>query len=229
MVAQRRTDPRARAHPPQRDDRARHQPPRGRVSHLRLGHHADRVDHYGSAPSQTGHALLFRDGSLIGESDLPDFGFFSVPPEPGADRIEIRSIRGGQSQLSTQVDVAWTFRSEHVEAGELAVLPVMAVRFAPALGQLNRVPADRPFLIPISIARQFDAPAAPLRRLRVEVSYDGGAVWKRAIVVRFGDHAIALLRHPDGEGTVSLRAVATDRDGNTVEQTIRDAYHLRAP
>ena len=86
----------------------------------------------------------------------------------------------------------------------------------------------QPFLIPISIARQIDAPAPALRRLTVEASYDGGTVWKRALVLRLGDQAIALLHHPDGDGRVSLRAVAVDRDDNAVEQTIRDAYHLRA-
>jgi hypothetical protein len=30
-----------------------------------------------------------------------------------------------------------------------------------------------------------------------------------------------------GRGTVSLRATAADMDGNTLAQTIVDAYHLR--
>jgi len=188
--------------------------------------YGDRAGHYGTAPSQTGHARLFRDGSLIGESDAPDVGFFSVPPEPADYRIELQSIRGGRSQLSTRIDVAWTFRSQHVD-GEPAAPPVMAVRYAPALDDLDRAPAGRPFVIPISISRQPGAPAAPLRRLTVEFSFDGGTVWQRALVFRIGDQAVALLHHPDGEGRVSLRAVAADRDGNAVEQTIRDAYRLR--
>jgi hypothetical protein len=52
------------------------------------------------------------------------------------------------------------------------------------------------------------------------------ASWQRALVIRFGDRAFALLLHPGG-GSVSLRARAEDEAGRSVEQTIVDAYHLR--
>ena len=39
---------------------------------------------------------------------------------------------------------------------------------------------------------------------------------------------VALLHHPDGPGYVSLRATATDSEGNTVTQTVVCAYRLRA-
>ena len=103
----------------------------------------------------------------------------------------------------------------------------MVVRFAPGLDEHNRARAGRPFAIPLSISRQEGAPAAPLRSVTMQASYDRGHTWRAAQVWRMGDHAVALVHHPDGEGLVSLRATAVDEGGNSVEQTIRDAYRLR--
>jgi subtilisin family serine protease len=61
-----------------------------------------------------------------------------------------------------------------------------------------------------------------LQDLRVEVSFDGGATWRPA---RMTGHT-AKLTHPSGTGFVSLRATATDNRGNTVEQTIINAYRF---
>lgn len=69
--------------------------------------------------------------------------------------------------------------------------------------------------------------ASALRRLTVQASFDRGSTWHPALVIRIGDFAVAFLAHPDGQGTVSLRATATDKSDNRVEQTIIDAYRLR--
>ncbi|HWM84519.1 MAG TPA: hypothetical protein VNO33_01750, partial [Kofleriaceae bacterium] len=191
--------------------------------------YADAADHYGFSWTETGHTRLFSGDTLIGESDFAAFGFFAVPPEPGEYRIEVESIRGGPALLSTQVNLAWSFRSEQVAEGETAVLPVMAVRMMPPLDDFNRAPAGRWFAIPLSVSRQPGAPAPPLRRLTLEASFDGGAAWQPVFVLRIGDFGLALLRHPDGDGTVSLRAGATDRDDNAAVQTILDGYGMGEP
>jgi hypothetical protein len=53
------------------------------------------------------------------------------------------------------------------------------------------------------------------------VSYDDGRTWTPAKAVG-GTHL--SLDHPARPGTVSLRAKLTDRDGNTLVQTINRAY-----
>ncbi|HKE13798.1 MAG TPA: S8 family serine peptidase [Kofleriaceae bacterium] len=186
--------------------------------------HADAADHHGIALT-TGHERLFRGGELVGESEDPLFGDFSVPPAPADYRLEVQAIRDPAARLSTQVDVAWSFRSGHVDAE--APLPVMAVRFTPPLDELNRAPAGRLFAIPVSLSRPLGAPVSPLRDMTVAASYDGGVTWQPAILIRFGDVALAVLHHPSGDGSVALRATAEDHDGNAVEQTIRDAYLLK--
>jgi subtilisin family serine protease len=191
---------------------------------------SDQANHFGTSPEQAGTARLFRDGLLIGETEDPTFASFPVPPETGDYRLEMRSIRGGflpgsPAALSTQLDLAWTFRSG---ADGPRALPLAAVKFAPRLDERNGAPAGQHFAIPATLSRPTGAPVARLRRLGVDVSYDAGETWQRALVVRLGDVALVLIRHPrQGGGTVSLRATAADKSGNTLEQTILDAYHLR--
>jgi len=196
----------------------------------RPAYYSDRANHYGTSSTEVGTVRLFRDGSLVGELEDPSHAIFAVPPEAADYRLEVQAIRGGsiivgpQAELSTQIDLSWTFRS----AGDgPRALPVAVVRFAPPLDVRNRAPAGG-FAIPLALSRQAGAPAAPLRHLAVDASYDGGQTWRRAIVLRLGDFALALVHHPrQPGGTVSLRATAADRNGNTLEQTILDAYHLR--
>jgi hypothetical protein len=62
------------------------------------------------------------------------------------------------------------------------------------------------------------------KQLSVEVSYDEGKTWQRVLVTA---QLTAVLHHPANATSVSLRASATDRDGNTVKQTVIRAYTLR--
>jgi hypothetical protein len=188
----------------------------------------DGADHLGESPGQTGSTRIYRDGSLIAESDDPSFARVTVPPEEAAYRIEIEAQRGELFQLSTEVHLALQFRSVK-ESDDMVAQPALAVRFSPLLDGLNRAPAGRLFAIPVAVSRQAGAPSAPLRRLAVAASYDRGQSWDPALVVRIGDFAVALVHHPDGDGMVALRASASDAGDSAVEQTILDAYRIQAP
>lgn len=180
----------------------------------------------------TGQAALYRDGVLV---EQREFGFlsllfetFSVPAEPSLYRLEVSNTRSGLPGLSMQVNAAWTFRSEQVTGDAPAALPLMAVRFRPVLDVYNRAPAGKRFRLPVEVQRQPGALMFPLlRRLTVEVSYDGGTVWQTAPIVRTDNIDIAILDHPAQEGFVALRTTAEDWLGNIVEQTILNAYGLR--
>jgi hypothetical protein len=190
-------------------------------------YYGDSDGHHGTSFTETGTARLFRDGTLIGEEASPGFASFQVPPEAGNYRLEVESNRGGSSPLSTQVTMAWNFRSQAPPTEASVALPVVALRFTPNLDDRNAAPRGRPFVIPFEVSRQLGATAARLESLRLEASFDGGQSWRRAIVLRFGDRGFALVFHPDRGSSVSLRANARDRDGNRVEQTILGAYRLR--
>ena len=164
---------------------------------------------------------LFRDGQPAGESRDRFFATFPVPPEPAGYRLTAEVTRPAIFDTSTRLSAEWTFRSGHV-AGEVT-LPLSAIRFTPALDQDNTAPAGRPFLVPVALQPQTSNELVRPRRLSVEVSYDEGATWQHADVIA---NLAVLLRHPAGATSVSLRATASDRDGNTVTETLIRAYKL---
>lgn len=163
-----------------------------------------------------GTTVLFRDRVQLGQSDLAGVGEFAVPANKSAYRLEIHAARGKPHELSTKVDTAWTFRSGRGDA----VLPLWTVRFSPRLDERNTAPAGCPFTIPVEAKAAPGAETGRLKDLATEVSYDDGATWVIAPMVK----GAAVVRHPRGQGFVSLRATARDSAGNTVTQTVIHAY-----
>jgi hypothetical protein len=157
---------------------------------------------------------VYRDGEKVGEQTGTAAVGFDVPADPADYRVTTEATRAGAA-TSTKVSAAWTFRSGHTDRP--VRLPLSAVRFDPALGDAH---AGRPFAIPVSVQSQ--TPAQPAV-LTVQVSYDGGETWWPTLVLV---NSLVVLYHPKNATSVSLKARATDRAGNTVEQTIIDAYRL---
>ncbi|MET9880083.1 hypothetical protein ABZZ36_36550 [Actinacidiphila glaucinigra] len=118
----------------------------------------------------------------------------------------------------------WTFRSGHVARDAAKWLPLSAVRFTPRLGAASTAKAGKAFTVPFTI--EGAATARTARKLAVTVSYDGGRTWKPAEVA---DRKRLELRHPARPGSVSLRVVLMDADGNTLKQTIHRAYRTTSP
>ncbi|GIF77393.1 S8 family serine peptidase [Asanoa siamensis] len=140
-------------------------------------------------------ATLWRDGALLAE--LPD-GWQDVTTTPGdaGYRLRVTTAHGGDDwTLGTRTESQWTFRS-----GKAGDLPLLTVDYAVGGN---------------GVALDF---SARLRSLRVDVSTDDGATWRQASV-RDG---VALV--PPGRGAVSLRVRATDRAGNSLDQTVIRAY-----
>jgi hypothetical protein len=81
-----------------------------------------------------------------------------------------------------------------------------------------------PFIIPVSLQRNGTGATERPRTLKVEVSYDEGKTWKRADTIL---NLVAVVHHPAGAESVSLRATATDRSGGKVTETVLRAYKLR--
>ncbi|MFG3437271.1 hypothetical protein ACGF0J_08500 [Nonomuraea sp. NPDC047897] len=176
----------------------------------------------GSSTRATQRTALYRDGALVGEQQELRTSF-TVPAGEAAYRLVVDSERGAPATLSTRVSSVWTFRSGHVAGDTPARLPVSVVRFSPALDAENSAPSGRRFTVPVTVQPLAGSAARPVRRLSVDASYDDGATWTRAEI----RGAAAVLRHPAGDGFVSLRARAVDRAGNSVEQTVIRAYRIR--
>jgi hypothetical protein len=82
-----------------------------------------------------------------------------------------------------------------------------------------------PTIVPISVStNNRESKAWPTK---IQVSHDKGATWQPAPLISIGGKWYTVLVHPRGAKSVSLQANARDTAGNTVSQTIVDAFLLK--
>ncbi|MDT7726174.1 MAG: hypothetical protein QOI21_2750 [Actinomycetota bacterium] len=180
---------------------------------------------FGDALVDSEHTTVSRDGVEIGSSDSPKQQTFALPAGDSAYVLKKEVKRSAERyKLSTELTSEWTFRSRRTPDGVATPLPLMTVRYSPALDDRNRAAAGR-FEVPFSVERQYGAPDRPVVSAATEVSFDG-KTWRPAPVRRTSRGWIAMIDQP-GSGLVSLRTTAKDAVGNQVRQTILNAYELR--
>lgn len=183
-------------------------------------------NHVGWAQFDSATTRLYRNGEPFGDlAQLRGYIYVTLPPDEATYRWET-SATHSVSDLSTRVEAAWTFRSQHVEGMEPEALPILGIKFTPRLDDHNRAPSGRRFTIPVHVGRQDGATYGILNDLSVEVSHDDGATWQQVSLRGSGDDRLADVHHTRRPGFVSLRASASDTAGNRVEQTIIHAYAL---
>ncbi|MFJ6379399.1 serine protease [Kitasatospora sp. NPDC092039] len=170
-----------------------------------------------TASAETAYTSLYRDGVLVGAaSGTPGRGEFTVAPGAASYRLAATATRKAAVGATTRVTASWTFAS--ATTAEPTALPVSVVRFSPELGTAGTATAGRPIRIPVTV--QGAAADGRTRSLTVSASTDGGASWTRLPL----DAGAATLRNPPAGTAVSLRAELTDTAGNTLDQTVTDAY-----
>jgi hypothetical protein len=191
----------------------------GDVLSLRIPEFVDAAGHYGFAesedwnetPADVTSARLFQDGRLIAEAPSA-WGAFPVSASPATYRLELSTARAtGEWSYGTRTETAWTFRSRRVEH---AVLPLLEVDYAVDTDLANQV--DR--VTRLAFTPRYRNVAS----VRAWLSYDDGRTWTSLSLDR---RYQATVHHR--RGFVSLRVLATDRDGNSVEQTVSRAYGVR--
>ncbi|WP_367431309.1 molybdopterin-binding protein [Streptomyces celluloflavus] len=182
---------------------------------------ADGDGHLPSAPPYAAASTtLHRDGVLVGtRTGAPGRGEFTVPPGRAEYRVTSTVRRDGGPGAATRVTASWTFTSG--TTGGPVPMPVSAVRFAPALDPAGTAAANAPLRVPVLV--QGAAADGRVRALAVSVSVDGGASWTRVPVER----GAVTVRNPRAGTGVCLRAELTDTGGNTLTQTVIDAYRTR--
>ncbi|MFH9724555.1 serine protease [Streptomyces sp. NPDC017254] len=182
---------------------------------------ADGDGHVPTAPHFHGATTtLHRDGVLIcTRQGDPGRATFTTTPGRASYRLTATATRGDGSPTSGRVTAAWTFTS--AAAPRPAALPLSTVRFAPALDLDGTTPAGTAVRVPVTV--QGAAAETGVRSLTVSVSADNGTTWTRVPVV----DGRAAFRTPGPGRSVSLRAELTDARGNTLTQTLRNAYRTR--
>ncbi|GLZ30295.1 serine protease [Lentzea sp. NBRC 105346] len=179
-------------------------------------------------PAVRGGWTVFRDGVEVASNST--YTGFSAPAVRGdaAYRIVGRATRSVPwSELSTEVSGTWTFRAAYAGGSSATRVPVLAVKFAPALDSYNRAPLAPRTLVPLRVERQGGTADLPVTELTVRASFDDGVTWVPAPVVRVGKGGYATVTNPPGvSGFVSLQVFAKDSGGNSVEEKVIRAYRL---
>jgi hypothetical protein len=182
-------------------------------------------------------AGLTRDGKAIPAVAGNPVTRYDVPADRGRYRLDLAYTPGGDYW----VDTSWEFTSKPGTGtaadgfqcwdqkgpvdDQCQALPTIAVDYdldlradntgRPGIGQVK----FRPHHVGDTTSRITSA--------RLSVSYDGGKSWQRVHQLAAGDGwTLGLVPQHRPGGTVSLRVEAADEAGNTVRETITNAYRV---
>ncbi|MEU1618884.1 S8 family serine peptidase [Streptomyces sp. NPDC005722] len=168
------------------------------------------------APVDSARTSLYRNGELVHISSRPMDAFYVAENERADYRLTVSVQRGTIADVSTDMTVSWTFSSEY--APGITRLPTSVVRFTPVLSLDNTGKARAKVRVPVTV--HGTAAGRNLKSLSVWASYDKGAHWQKLSVC---DGRVRVT-NPKAGGSVSFKAQAVDKQGNTVDETIVDAY-----
>ncbi|MGY0007424.1 S8 family serine peptidase, partial [Micromonospora sp. I033] len=201
----------------------------GDTLNLRVAEFVDAEGHYAPAgwgeEQDTVERRLSRDGQQI--ADLSG-GWALVPTTPGAARyrLDLTTKRSSDEwSRATRTETAWEFTSARPAGDAAQPLSLLQVDYHVPADLRGEVAGGHPHRLGLTLRQPAGVPAPTGTSVRVEVSFDGGQNWRAVPVTGSGTSFSALV--PAGNGTVSLRVHARDRAGNTVDQTVLDAYGLR--
>ncbi|HEX6418637.1 MAG TPA: S8 family serine peptidase [Acidimicrobiales bacterium] len=181
----------------------------------------DGRDRFGCADPHEASLTLERDGTVIGTADA-HFAEFDVPEDPGAYRLSYQQT--GQGPYHHRSMTSWTFRSARPAGSAVGrqQVPLLVVDYELPLDTLNR-PSGRTATL---VAHQVTgSEQQAIRSLQVWTSTDGGTTWRSTPARRSGEGTYQVtLPSADAGVAVSLRVAASDADGNSIDQTLYDAY-----
>ncbi|MET7859571.1 S8 family serine peptidase [Streptomyces sp. NPDC005318] len=174
-------------------------------------------------------AVLYRDGKKVGES-AGAWGNFSVPAGQAGYRLDLTTERATEFwQTGTRTFTSWGFRSD--TAAKETLLPLLQVDYGVPADVRNTVDGGKRHELALTVRNQ-DGLAAPSGvKLKVEASFDEGKSWNGRVRVedRSRNRFTATIERPGDQrkgAYVTLRVTASDKAGNTVQQTVERAYLL---
>jgi hypothetical protein len=207
-------------------------------------------DHYQSffGPENLAlHFTLDRDGTTIADAtDAPGALVSDIPLTPSTYRavLDIDMTRSPGVSLGTRTHTETTFHyhpavdpSQTLPSGDVCQTPSTGdpCQILPTLGLTYHLASDihntstaAVQTMALTVAHQsYDGHGSrsPIRSASVSVSFDGGASWHPAAIRGTGGHYLATWRNHGAAGTKPyLRVTAADAEGNTVTQTVDNAY-----
>ncbi|MET9658402.1 S8 family serine peptidase [Streptomyces sp. NPDC006510] len=178
-----------------------------------------------------GNMRLSSGGKLIGESGWPS-GVFTVPAEDAAYELTMMTTRIGQPaavwKRSTRTETTWKFRSKRDENVYSQGLPLLFPGYDLDTDGLKTLAAKDGRTIGLSVTGHAGYTPGKLVAAKVSYSYDGGETWHDATTAQQGGRWTATVNHAGAAGKpVTLKTELTDANGNSVIQTVNDAYAVR--
>ncbi|RAS71266.1 subtilase family protein [Lentzea atacamensis] len=160
-----------------------------------------------------GSVELRHNNEVVGIVDYRQ-GSLPAAAKDGRYQLTLNAARDTPA-LSKNVRTTWEFSG--AASGRL---PLLEVDHTLPVDLRNSWKAGAPMPVKFTASRQSGAGKATIRELRAYASFDDGVNWV----------PVKSIVPPGGApgGYVSLRVVAEDTDGNTVDQTVVRAYRLRA-
>jgi hypothetical protein len=174
---------------------------------------------------------FLENGALVAQATRP-LGTFTLSPGPAEYRLELDVARNADWwQTSTATRTAWTVQSDGTTRAP-QTLPLLSLDYDIDVDLTNTVdPRRGQQIIGVNVSHIPNAASPRIDSLRVWTSYDDGQTWQQRQAVRVGhDEYKVIAPRPtlrDG-GFASIRAVATDTDGNRIEQEVIRAWRLPA-
>ncbi|MET9665135.1 S8 family serine peptidase [Streptomyces sp. NPDC006475] len=181
----------------------------------------------GSSTVTSGFAKLESGGRVLAEGAATDRLDAEVPAAFAPYRLSVEASRSAEdTSTSTKVAGVWTFTSARAAADRTVKLPLSTVRFTPMLSLGGTARAGSALAVPLKLSGAAAA-AGQVAALTVKVSFDGGLTWKALTVTTDAKGARSVIvKHPAAANAVSFQVDLKDKGGNTVRETITNAYRL---
>ncbi|MFB6723782.1 S8 family serine peptidase, partial [Kribbella sp. NPDC056345] len=173
--------------------------------------------------------IVERNGVQVATSDTTDIWIPDLPIDAAKFRASLTTRRSPDNarKYSSQIRSTWTWTSQ---GGRSEIMPVITADLdLPTADQLGRVPAGQPVPLTFGLRHQTGAVRSPFVTANLEISYDGTSWAKVPLTPTGAGQYTAKITHPAAMAgkSPSLRLVATDADGNSLEQQITEAYGLK--
>ncbi|MGW1225840.1 S8 family peptidase [Streptomyces sp. NPDC002530] len=178
-----------------------------------------------------GNLRLTRDGEEIGRTGWPS-GVFEVPAGDAAYALTLMTLKSGQPaavwKRSTRTETTWRFRSHRDENVYSQGIPLLFPGYDLPSDGMKTLPAEDGQTIGLSVTGHAGYTPGAVTSAKAAYSYDGGETWTEAVTARRDGRWTATVDHAGAAGKpVTLRTELTDSHGNSVVQTVTDAYAVR--
>jgi hypothetical protein len=195
----------------------------------------------------SGSYAVYQNGARIAGGTAPLDSSLAVSATLGARPALVRFVltasrASSQYRLSATSSDVWTWHSRPDPAATVpapwlcnyatgldrhcAVQPMITLDYQVARLGLDGAACPGRQAITITAGHIQLAPSTPVTRLQAQVSLNGGKTWQRAGVRRAGPDRFGATFTARPSALVSLRVTATDAAGNSLTETILNAYQI---